>query len=123
VLRDLLAAGSLPAVRLTKIFRQAQESGIVVNAHRINAGSMPVLGGFGDFFWFGCEDTEQTAGLVVDIVTRRIPARFGLDPRRDVQVLCPMHRGAGRPGRASHSPGAPSSPPPGRSPAPSWSAR
>ena len=43
--------------------------------------------------WFGCEDTEQTAALVTDVVTRRIPARFGLDPRRDVQVLCPMHRG------------------------------
>jgi exodeoxyribonuclease V alpha subunit len=93
VLRDLLAAGSLPVVRLTKIFRQAQQSGIVVNAHRINAGQLPGLTGFGDFFWFGCEDTEQTAGLVVDIVARRVPARFGLDPRRDVQVLCPMHRG------------------------------
>jgi len=93
VLRDLLAAGSLPAVRLTKIFRQAQQSGIVVNAHKINAGQQPALTGFGDFFWFGCEDTEQTAGLVVDIVARRIPARFGLDPRRDIQVLCPMHRG------------------------------
>ena len=93
VLRDLLAAGSLPVVRLTKIFRQAQQSGIVVNAHRINAGQLPGLTGFGDFFWFGCEDTEQTAELVVDIVARRIPARFGLDPRRDVQVLCPMHRG------------------------------
>ena len=93
VLRDLLAAGSLPAVRLTKIFRQAQQSGIVVNAHRVNAGLPPQLTGFGDFFWFGCEDTEQTAGLVTDIVARRIPARFGLDPRRDVQVLCPMHRG------------------------------
>ena len=93
VLRDLLAAGSLPAVRLTKIFRQAQQSGIVINAHRINAGQQPQLTGFGDFFWFGCDDTEQTAGLVVDIVARRIPARFGLDPRRDVQVLCPMHRG------------------------------
>jgi exodeoxyribonuclease V alpha subunit len=93
VLRDLLAAGSLPAVRLTKIFRQAQQSGIVVNAHRINAGQLPALGGFGDFFWFGCEDTEQTAALVTDIVARRIPARFGLDPRRDVQVLCPVHRG------------------------------
>ena len=93
VLRDLLAAGSLPVVRLTKIFRQAQQSGIVVNAHRINAGSMPALQGFGDFFWFGCEDTGQTAELVVDVVARRIPARFGLDPRRDVQVLCPMHRG------------------------------
>ena len=93
VLSDLLAAGSLPAVRLTKIFRQAQQSGIVVNAHRINAGRPPILGGFGDFFWFGCEDTEQTAALVTDIVARRIPARFGLDPRRDVQVLCPVHRG------------------------------
>jgi exodeoxyribonuclease V alpha subunit len=93
VLRDLLAAGSLPVVRLTKIFRQAQQSGIVVNAHRINAGQPPALSGYDDFFWFGCEDTEQTAGLVVDIVARRIPARFGLDPRRDVQVLCPMHRG------------------------------
>jgi len=93
VLRDLLAAGSLPVVRLTKIFRQAQQSGIVVNAHRINAGSAPALAGFADFFWFGCDDGEQTAGLVVDIVARRIPARFGLDPRRDVQVLCPMHRG------------------------------
>ena len=93
VLRDLLAAGSLPVVRLTKIFRQAQQSGIVVSAHRINAGQLPVLTGFGDFFWFGCEDTEQTAELVTDIVARRIPARFGLDPRRDVQVLCPMHRG------------------------------
>ena len=93
VLRDLLAAGSLPVVRLTRIFRQAQQSGIVVNAHRINAGQPPALTGFGDFFWFGCEDTEQTAGLVVDLVARRIPARFGMDPRRDVQVLCPMHRG------------------------------
>ena len=93
VLADLLAAGSLPVVRLTRIFRQAAQSGIVVNAHRINAGSTPALTGFGDFFWFGCEDTGQTAELVVDIVARRIPARFGLDPRRDVQVLCPMHRG------------------------------
>ena len=93
VLRDLLAAGALPVVRLTKIFRQAQQSGIVVNAHRINAGQLPALAGFGDFFWFGCEDTEQTAEVVVDIVARRIPAKFGLDPRRDVQVLCPMHRG------------------------------
>jgi exodeoxyribonuclease V alpha subunit len=93
VLRDLLAAGTLPEVRLTKIFRQAEQSGIVVNAHRINAGDQPALSGFRDFFWFACDDTEQTAELVVDIVARRIPARFGLDPRRDVQVLCPMHRG------------------------------
>jgi len=93
VLRDMLAAGTLPMVRLTKIFRQAQESGIVVNAHRINAGDQPALSGFGDFFWFSSDEGEEAAALVVDIVTRRIPARFGLDPRRDVQVLCPMHRG------------------------------
>ena len=93
VLRDMLAAGTLPVVRLTKIFRQAQRSGIVVNAHKINAGDQPSLSGFGDFFWFGCDDPEQTAALVTDIVARRIPAKFGLDPRRDVQVLCPMHRG------------------------------
>ncbi len=93
VLRDLLAAGTLPVVRLTKIFRQAQESGIVVNAHRINSGEQPALREFGDFFWFSCDEIEQTAALVVDVVARRIPARFGLDPRRDVQVLCPMHRG------------------------------
>jgi exodeoxyribonuclease V alpha subunit len=118
VLRDLLAAGTLPVVRLTKIFRQAQQSGIVVNAHRINSGEQPAppaspapqasssalhaansapqtgqIMKFNDFFWFSCDDTEQTAALVVDIVARRIPARFGLDPRRDVQVLCPMHRG------------------------------
>ena len=93
VLRDLLTAGTLPVVRLTKIFRQAQQSGIVVNAHRINAGVSPGLTGFGDFFWFSCDDGDETAALVVDIVARRIPAKFGLDPRRDVQVLCPMHRG------------------------------
>ncbi|MGD0559100.1 MAG: ATP-dependent RecD-like DNA helicase [Streptosporangiaceae bacterium] len=93
VLRDLLAAGTLPVVRLTKIFRQAQESGIVVNAHRINSGQPPALRDFGDFFWFSSDDTEETASLVVDIVARRIPAKFGLDPRRDVQVLCPMRGG------------------------------
>lgn len=94
VLRDLLAAqDAIPRVRLTKIFRQAQQSGIVVNAHRVNAGAPPQLSGFPDFFWFSCEDGEQLAALTADIVARRIPRRFGLDPRRDVQVLAPMHRG------------------------------
>ncbi len=101
VLRDLLAADAIPRVRLTRIFRQAQQSGIVVNAHRINAGTSPQLTGFADFFWFTCEPAEdsglhpaeETARMVVDVVARRIPKRFGLDPRRDVQVLAPMHRG------------------------------
>jgi exodeoxyribonuclease V alpha subunit len=93
VLRDLLAAEAIPRVRLTKIFRQAQQSGIVVNAHRINAGRPPQTQGFPDFFLFPCEDTEATAELTVDIVARRIPRKFGLNPRRDIQVLAPMHRG------------------------------
>jgi exodeoxyribonuclease V alpha subunit len=93
VLRDLLAAPSIPRVRLTKIFRQARESGIVTNAHRVNAGRFPVLRGYPDFFFFSCEDTEQAAALAVDVATRRVPRKFGLDPRRDIQVLTPMHRG------------------------------
>ncbi|MFD7918327.1 ATP-dependent RecD-like DNA helicase [Streptomyces sp. NPDC059740] len=94
VLGDLLAPGSpVPAVRLTRIFRQAQQSGVVTNAHRINAGLPPVTSGLPDFFLFPQEDTEETARLTVDVVARRIPAKFSLDARRDVQVLAPMHRG------------------------------
>ncbi|MFD3697068.1 ATP-dependent RecD-like DNA helicase [Streptomyces sp. NPDC058646] len=94
VLRDLLAEGGpVPAVRLTRIFRQAQQSGVVTNAHRINTGLPPVTEGLPDFFLFPEEDTEEAGRLAVDVAARRIPARFGLDPRRDVQVLAPMHRG------------------------------
>ncbi|MET8869414.1 ATP-dependent RecD-like DNA helicase [Nonomuraea sp. NPDC004580] len=94
VLKDLLAAPDIPRVRLTQIFRQAQESGVVVNAHRVNTGRHPVLEGMKDFFLFPCEEPEEIAALTVDVVARRIPRRFRLDPRRDVQVLAPMHRGA-----------------------------
>ena len=94
VLRDLLSPGSpIPAVRLTRIFRQAAQSGVVTNAHRINEGVPPITDGMADFFLFPQEDAELAAGLTVDVVARRIPAKFGLDPRRDVQVLAPMHRG------------------------------
>ncbi|MEV5573767.1 ATP-dependent RecD-like DNA helicase [Spirillospora sp. NPDC052269] len=94
VLADLLAAdATIPRVRLTKIFRQAQQSGIVVNAHRVNAGDHPHTRGYPDFFLFPCEDSEETAALTVDVVVNRIPAKFDLDARRDVQVLAPMHRG------------------------------
>ncbi|MEU8568876.1 ATP-dependent RecD-like DNA helicase [Streptomyces pathocidini] len=94
VLRDLLAPDSpVPAVRLTRIFRQAQQSGVVTNAHRINSGNHPVTQGLPDFFLFAEEDTEEAGRLTVDVAARRIPAKFGLDPRRDVQVLAPMHRG------------------------------
>jgi exodeoxyribonuclease V alpha subunit len=94
VLRDLLREGTpVPHVRLTQVFRQASRSGVVTNAHRINAGSPPQVRGLDDFFLFSTDDPEETARLTVDVVTRRIPARFGLDPRRDVQVLTPVHRG------------------------------
>jgi len=95
VLRDLLAeATGVPRVRLTKVFRQAETSGVVSNAHRINRGDYPLVRDLPDFFLFPVEDAEEAAALTVDVVARRIPARFGLDPRRDVQVLAPMHRGA-----------------------------
>ncbi|MEU3599378.1 ATP-dependent RecD-like DNA helicase [Streptomyces sp. NPDC006798] len=94
VLRDLLAGGSpVPHVRLTRIFRQAQQSGVVTNAHRINSGEQPITTGLPDFFLFVEEETEDAGKLAVDVAARRIPAKFGLDPRRDVQVLAPMHRG------------------------------
>ncbi len=103
VLRDLLGAGTIPSVRLTHIFRQAQQSGVVTNAHRINAGHMPETRGLDDFFLFAEDDNERVADLTVDIVANRLPRRFGLDPRRDVQVLCPMHRGRPAPGRSTRS--------------------
>ncbi|MER7814744.1 ATP-dependent RecD-like DNA helicase [Streptomyces sp. NPDC096153] len=94
VLSDLLADGSpVPSVRLTRIFRQAQQSGVVTNAHRINSGAQPLTQGLSDFFLFVEDDTEEAGRLTVDVAARRVPARFGLDPRRDVQVLAPMHRG------------------------------
>jgi exodeoxyribonuclease V alpha subunit len=95
VLRDLLATGTpIPHVRLTQIFRQASHSGVVTNAHRINSGDYPRTQGLGDFFHFNVEDAEQAARITVEVVAKRIPAKFGLDPRRDIQVLTPMHRGA-----------------------------
>ncbi|MCK2238629.1 MULTISPECIES: ATP-dependent RecD-like DNA helicase [unclassified Crossiella] len=94
VLRDLLAADSpIPHVRLTQVFRQAQQSGVVTNAHRINAGEQPITDGLDDFFLFPVEEAEAAAELTVDVVARRLPKKFGVNPRRDVQVLAPMHRG------------------------------
>jgi exodeoxyribonuclease V alpha subunit len=95
VLRDLLTPGTpIPHVRLTQIFRQASHSGVVTNAHRINAGDYPRTQGLNDFFHFPVDDAEQAAQVTVDVIARRIPAKFSLDPRRDIQVLTPMHRGA-----------------------------
>jgi len=97
VLADVIASERVPTVRLTEIFRQAAESSIVVNAHRIHAGEMPALGEDGDaaadFFVILAETPEEIADKVRQLVVERIPRRFGLDPFRDVQVLTPMNRG------------------------------
>ncbi|WNV90454.1 ATP-dependent RecD-like DNA helicase [Umezawaea sp. Da 62-37] len=94
VLRDVLSQGSpIPNVRLTHIFRQAQQSGVVTNAHRVNSGEYPLVQGLPDFFLFPVEEAEEAAAMTVDVVARRIPAKFGLNARRDIQVLAPMHRG------------------------------
>jgi exodeoxyribonuclease V alpha subunit len=96
VLGDVIASGALPVVRLTEIFRQAAESRIVVNAHRINQGLMPELpaeGDSSDFYFIKVETPEEGVARVLQVVKERIPRRFGLDPVKDVQVLCPMNRG------------------------------
>jgi len=95
VLGDLVASGRVPVARLTTIFRQAAESHIITNAHRINAGQPPVFAKDArDFFLFVEDEAEPAAERLVDVVAHRIPRRFGLDPLSDVQVLAPMHRGA-----------------------------
>jgi ATP-dependent exoDNAse (exonuclease V), alpha subunit - helicase superfamily I member len=89
VLADLIASGAIPVVRLTEIFRQAAESTIIVNAHRVNHGEMPQAedDDRSDFFFVNASEPQQAQNRVVQIVTERIPARFGFDPVRDVQVL------------------------------------
>jgi len=95
VLADIIASGAVPVVRLTEIFRQAAESRIVTNAHRINQSQMPDLAPVegGDFYFVDAADPEDGVRKLLAIVQERIPKRFGLDPIRDIQVLCPMNRG------------------------------
>lgn len=102
VLRDLLASEVLPTARLTEIYRQAQRSLIVRNAHRINRGEPPMgLDGAAaweddapqDFYFIGEDDADRARNIALTLAAERIPARFGLDPLRDVQVISPMHRG------------------------------
>src|SRR5467141_4063364 len=95
VLADVIASGAVPVVRLIEVFRQAAESRIIVNAHRINHGLMPDLApaASGDFYFVDAADAEDGIRKLLAIVQERIPKRFGLDPIRDIQVLCPMNRG------------------------------
>ena len=96
VLADVIGSGAVPVVRLTEVFRQAAKSRIIVNAHRINAGAVPDFDrpdGESDFYFVPADDPESAVPKVLELVRTRIPRRFGLDPVRDIQVLCPMNRG------------------------------
>jgi exodeoxyribonuclease V alpha subunit len=96
VLADIIGSGVVPVVRLTEVFRQAAQSKIITSAHRINQGYIPDLTkpeGDSDFYFVPAADPEQAVERIVDLVQTRIPKRFGLNPIRDIQVLCPMNRG------------------------------
>ncbi len=94
VLKDLIASGVVPVVRLTEIFRQAAESEIVTAAYDINQGRMPNLKSreASDFYFIEAQEPEAIQDLVVRLVKERIPKRFGFDPKADIQVLSPMNR-------------------------------
>jgi exodeoxyribonuclease V alpha subunit len=96
VLTDIISSGALPVVRLTEVFRQAAKSRIISSAHRINQGFLPDLsspGSESDFYFVQADDPETAVVRIIELVKTRIPKRFGLDPVRDIQVLCPMNRG------------------------------
>jgi exodeoxyribonuclease V alpha subunit len=101
VLRDVIDSGVAYVTRLKVIFRQSEQSQIVTNAHRINQGESPHLDNRGsDFFFFAPgkdrDDeniAEWTANMILEVVTRRLPEKFGVDPLNDVQVIAPMYRG------------------------------
>jgi exodeoxyribonuclease V alpha subunit len=97
VLRHVIESKVVPVVRLTEVFRQAANSRIIINAHRINEGRMPEVpakGGESDFFFIEREEPDQIAATLVEMMKTRIPSKFRLDPIRDIQVLCPMNRGS-----------------------------
>ena len=96
VLADIIGSQRVPTVRLTEIFRQAQCSRIIVNAHRINQGHFPLEAqdeAASDFYLIRADSPEAAAERLIQVVTERIPRRFGLHPIDDIQVLTPMNRG------------------------------
>ena len=96
VLRDIIASDIIPVVRLNEIFRQAKESQIIVNAHKINNGLLPYptpSGPKDDFYFIEQEDPENVLRIILELVSDRVPRRFGFDPVNDIQVLSPMHKG------------------------------
>jgi exodeoxyribonuclease V alpha subunit len=94
VLRDVIDSHTVPVCRLLTIFRQPEGSAIVSNAHRINQGEQPVYGrSITDFYLFREPNPSGAAALIVDLVSSRVPGKFGLDPMEDIQVLAPMYAG------------------------------
>jgi exodeoxyribonuclease V alpha subunit len=96
ILKDLIDSQVVKVARLTQIYRQAAESLIVVNAHRINQGEYPSLPqkfGKDDFVFLELDDPEALKARLLDLVAAELPRRYGLDPLRDLQVITPMHRG------------------------------
>lgn len=98
VLGDIISSGVVPVVRLNEIFRQARESMIVVNAHRVNNGENPIDeiegDGLKDFYFIQQDDPDAALEIIKKLITERIPKRFGFDPVNEVQVLSPMHKGS-----------------------------
>lgn len=93
VLSDIIASGLVPTVCLDTVFRQAEESMIVVNAHKINMGEYPLLNKKDkDFFFVEAEDIYKTADVLTDLVCRRLPSAYGFDPMSDIQVITPMKK-------------------------------
>ncbi|NMA33620.1 MAG: ATP-dependent RecD-like DNA helicase [Clostridiaceae bacterium] len=94
VLLDIISCSGIRTVRLTEIFRQAEESMIIVNAHRINRGEAPVLNAKDkDFFFLSRYGQENILRTVIDLCDRRLPDTYGLDPLKDIQVLSPTKKG------------------------------
>ena len=99
VLSDMIKSKLIPVFYLKKIFRQAQESPIVVNAHRVRRGESPVLKPLGDsngvseFYFLEQHNQNKVVSTIVELCTRTIPERFDFDPMHEVQVLTPMHKG------------------------------
>lgn len=106
VLKDVISSGVVDVVELHEVFRQAQESDIITNAHKINAGEVPFLESskerLSDFYFIRQDDPERCAAMIVDLVKNHIPRRFRFDPIDQIQVLTPMHKGSAGSGNLNH---------------------
>lgn len=106
VLKDVILSGVVDVVELHEVFRQAQESDIITNAHKINAGEVPFLESskerLSDFYFIRQDDPERCAAMIVDLVKNHIPRRFGFDAIDQIQVLTPMHKGSAGSGNLNH---------------------